>query len=124
MGSAFGKEASGLSPQSKKTRLGDLPESCVAMVLMNLDPKDICAMARLNRAFHGASSADFVWESKLPANYPQILDKIYDDDDNLPVNLCKVEENGRKGESEGGRETEKEKRGRWAEKTLRDDGSY
>jgi len=70
-------------------------------------------MARLNRAFHGASSADFVWESKLPANYPQILDKIYDDDDNLPVNLCKVEENGRKGESEGGRETEKEKRGRW-----------
>jgi len=35
-----------------------------------------------------------------------------------------VEENGRKGESEGGRETEKEKRGCWAEKTVRDDGSY
>lgn len=89
MGLAFGKHASGLSAQSKKTRLGDLPESCVAMVLMNLDPKDICTMAMLNRAFYGASSADFVWESKLPANYPQILDKIYDDDDNLPVNLCK-----------------------------------
>jgi len=35
-----------------------------------------------------------------------------------------VEENGRKGESEGGRETEKEKRGCWAENTLRDDDSY
>lgn len=61
----------------------------MAMVLMNLDPKDICTMTMLNRVFYGASSADFVWESKLPANYPQILDKIYDDDDNLPVNLCK-----------------------------------
>lgn len=93
MGSALGKESSGLSPQTKKkTELGDLPESCVAMVLMNLDPKDICRLAKLNRAFHGASSADFVWESKLPSNYHQILDKISDDDDDdhhVPVNLCK-----------------------------------
>lgn len=89
MGSIFGKEARELSSESKKiTQLGDLPESCVAMVLMNLDPKDICAMARLNRAFSGASSADFVWESKLPSNYKQILDKICDD---FPVNFCKKE---------------------------------
>lgn len=32
----------------------------MAMVFMNLDPKDIFQMAKLNRAFRRASSADFV----------------------------------------------------------------
>ncbi|KAL9246757.1 hypothetical protein vseg_020252 [Gypsophila vaccaria] len=83
----------------KSTNLGDLPESCVAMILMNLNPQDICKMAKLNRAFHGASSANFVWESKLPSNYHQIVSKIavnddsydanYVDDDKFPVFLCK-----------------------------------
>ncbi|KAJ6344227.1 hypothetical protein OIU76_005866 [Salix suchowensis] len=54
---------------SSKPRLGDIPESCLALVLMHLDPPDICKLARLNRAFRGASSADFIWESKLPSNY-------------------------------------------------------
>ena len=85
MGLALGKESSGLV---KKTELGDLPESCVAMVLMNLEPKEICKLAKLNRAFRGASSADFVWESKLPSNYQQILEKIFDADD-FPANSCK-----------------------------------
>lgn len=88
MGLALGKESSGLIPEMKKTELGDLPESCVAMVLMNLEPKDICKLAKLNRAFNGASSADFVWESKLPSNYHQIIGKIFGND-NFPVNSCK-----------------------------------
>lgn len=94
MGSAIGKESAiGSTRQPKKTGLGDLPESCVATVLMNLDPNDICSLAKLNKAFHGASSADFVWESKLPPNYKQIIEKISDenDDDNLPVYSCKKE---------------------------------
>ncbi|XP_010676545.2 F-box protein PP2-A12 isoform X1 [Beta vulgaris subsp. vulgaris] len=93
MGSALAKESvNGSSPQQKKTGLGDLPESCVASVLMNLDPKDICNFAKLNKAFHGASSADFVWESKLPSNYQQIIQKMVDEDDkniNNPVYSCK-----------------------------------
>ncbi|XP_074264839.1 F-box protein PP2-A12-like [Silene latifolia] len=103
MGLTFGKE---VKPEEmeKTLGLGDLPEGCVAMVLMNLEPQEICKFARLNKAFHGASSADFVWESKLPSNYYQIVRKIFvndlngensndDDDDNddgeFPVFLCK-----------------------------------
>lgn len=52
-----------------QTSLGDMPESCVAPVLLYLDPPEICLVARLNRAFRGAASADCVWATKLPANY-------------------------------------------------------
>ncbi|KAL6634912.1 hypothetical protein ACP70R_027583 [Stipagrostis hirtigluma subsp. patula] len=52
-----------------ETSLGDMPESCVAAVLLYLDPPEICQVARLNRAFRGAASADCVWAGKLPANY-------------------------------------------------------
>jgi hypothetical protein len=48
-----------------KPNLGDVPEGCVALILTHLDPPEICKLAWLNRAFRGASSADFVWESKL-----------------------------------------------------------
>lgn len=94
MGSVFGKQsANGSTRKQKFTGLGDLPESCVASVLMNLDPNDICRLAKLNKAFRGASSADFVWESKLPANYQQIVEKIFvpedNDDDNPSVYSCK-----------------------------------
>ncbi|GAB2274008.1 hypothetical protein Dimus_008778 [Dionaea muscipula] len=61
--------------------LGELPESCVAMVLMHLEPKDICRFAKLNRAFFGASSADFVWELKLPGNYQRVIEKVFGDGD-------------------------------------------
>lgn len=63
-----------------KPRLGDIPESCVALVLMYLDPPEICKLARLNRAFRGASSADFIWESKLPPNYLYIMEKVFDEE--------------------------------------------
>ncbi|KAG1362310.1 putative F-box protein [Cocos nucifera] len=52
-----------------ETGLGDLPERCVAEVFLYLDPPEICGLARLGRAFRGAASADFVWETKLPGNY-------------------------------------------------------
>jgi len=53
--------------------LGDLPENCVAEVLLRLDPLEICRMARLSRTFRGAASGDGVWESKLPRNYARLL---------------------------------------------------
>jgi hypothetical protein len=60
--------------------LGDIPESCVALVLMYLEPPEICNLARLNRAFRGASAADFIWESKLPTNYRYIMEKVFDEE--------------------------------------------
>ncbi|KAJ8423157.1 hypothetical protein Cgig2_003735 [Carnegiea gigantea] len=56
--------------------LGDIPEACVACVFLYLTPPEICNLARLNRAFRGAASSDAVWQSKLPANYQDLLDLI------------------------------------------------
>ncbi|XP_022143533.1 F-box protein PP2-A12-like [Momordica charantia] len=70
--------------------LGDLPENCVAAVLGYLGPPEICKLARLNRAFRGASWADFVWESKLPPNYEAIARRVFGGFD-LPPDLSKRE---------------------------------
>ncbi|XP_065858186.1 F-box protein PP2-A12-like [Euphorbia lathyris] len=71
-----------LSSQSQESQLslGDIPESCVASIIEYLDPPEICKLARLNRAFRGASWADFVWESKLPPNYASLIRRILGDD--------------------------------------------
>lgn len=71
-----------------RPRLGDLPEDCVALVLSYLDPPEICKLAKLNRAFRGASRADLVWEPKLPSNYCLVIEKVFKD---FPENLCKKE---------------------------------
>lgn len=62
--------------------LGELPEGCVASVLIHLDPPEICDLARLNRAFRGAASADLVWDLKLPPNYEYLLKKAEDKKEN------------------------------------------
>ncbi|CAH2063294.1 unnamed protein product [Thlaspi arvense] len=64
---------------SRKPRLVDLPENCVALIMMRLDPPEICRLARLNRVFRRASSADFIWEAKLPPNYLVIARKVFDE---------------------------------------------
>ncbi|KAL2324502.1 hypothetical protein Fmac_023560 [Flemingia macrophylla] len=61
---------------SSRPGLGDIPESCISSLFMNLDPPDICKLATVNRAFHRASSADFVWESKLPPSYKFLANKV------------------------------------------------
>ncbi|XP_024028671.1 F-box protein PP2-A13 isoform X2 [Morus notabilis] len=65
-----------LSPVSKPWELGDLPESCVSSILKHLDPPEIFKLAMLSRAFHSASLADFIWDSKLPPNYKFLVDKV------------------------------------------------
>ncbi|KAJ8554476.1 hypothetical protein K7X08_025154 [Anisodus acutangulus] len=81
----MGAAISGLTDHEKVTsninglseiRLGDLPESCIALVLTYLDPIEICKFGRVNRTFRQASLTDVVWEPKLPENY-QILVKNY-----------------------------------------------
>lgn len=82
MGAAFsGSAEEGIGAESTdplKQGLGEIPEFCVALVLINLDPPEICELARINRAFRQASLADFVWESKLPENYPSLVKKLFD----------------------------------------------
>ncbi|GFZ01264.1 phloem protein 2-A12 [Actinidia rufa] len=84
MGSGFSHNE--LKPPPSEPGLGDLPEGCVASVLVHLDPPEICRLALLNRAFRGASSADFVWESKLPPNCESVVRRVFDD---FPSSLCK-----------------------------------
>jgi hypothetical protein len=72
-----------------RPKLGDIPESCIALVLARLDPPEICNLARLNRAFRGASSADFIWESKLPSNYQFIIDQVFVEELGLRSCECK-----------------------------------
>lgn len=87
MGSGFSFLLSHKSaPPASNPSLGDLPESCVGLLLQYMDPPEICRLALLNRAFRGASSADFVWESKLPSNYDSLIERAFD---KFPNDLCK-----------------------------------
>lgn len=91
MGGGFSSFASGEEDGGAsrlKPGLGDIPESCAAWVLMYLSPPEICKLARLNRAFHGAASADFLWESKLPENYRYLVEQLLDES---PENFTKKE---------------------------------
>ncbi|KAM7273658.1 hypothetical protein ACFE04_028322 [Oxalis oulophora] len=71
--------------------LGDIPENCVSSIFMHFDPQEICQMARLNRTFHGASMADFLWESKLPSNYLYLVKKVIEENPDKKSLLGKKE---------------------------------
>lgn len=58
--------------------LDDIPESFIALVLSSFEPPVIAKLAGINRDFHAASSADFIWVSKLPPTYPYIISKLCD----------------------------------------------
>ncbi|KAJ4713007.1 F-box protein PP2-A13 [Melia azedarach] len=73
----FGDPSGSSCCLATKPSLGDLPESCVALIVGYLDPPEICKLAKLNKAFRGASLADFVWESKLPSNYLVLIEKVF-----------------------------------------------
>lgn len=78
----MGANISGGTPEfdrNSEPRLSDLPENCVALIMMRLDPPEICRLARLSRVFRRASSADFIWESKLPSSYQAIARKVFDE---------------------------------------------
>ncbi|GAA0155118.1 hypothetical protein LIER_12922 [Lithospermum erythrorhizon] len=77
MGSSFSFLTTKPPSPPPQTTLDDLPESCVASVLEHLDPQKICQLAMLNKAFCAASSADFVWELKLPENYEDLTKRVF-----------------------------------------------
>jgi len=73
------------SSSQTTTTLDDVPENCISSLMMSFDPQQICTLARVNKAFHRASSADFVWESKLPSTYKFLLNKALGEH-----NLCSM----------------------------------
>ncbi|XP_010523723.1 PREDICTED: F-box protein PP2-A13-like [Tarenaya hassleriana] len=78
----MGASISGGSPEFGRNggvHLVDVPENCMALIMMRLDPLEICKLARLNRVFRRASSADFIWDDKLPQNYKAIALKVFDE---------------------------------------------
>ncbi|KAJ9139922.1 hypothetical protein P3X46_030614 [Hevea brasiliensis] len=79
---------SGGGPSPSRPSLDDVPEGCVSSILMYLDPPEICKLAGLNRTFHGASLADFVWETKLPSNYKVLVKEVLQES---PESLSKKE---------------------------------
>ncbi|KAK6926284.1 Phloem protein 2-like [Dillenia turbinata] len=70
-----------------KPGLGDLPESCAALILSHFDPPEICKLAKLNRTFRSASFADFLWELKLPSSYEFLVDKLFGSQGNCLNNV-------------------------------------
>ncbi|XP_042442317.1 F-box protein PP2-A13-like [Zingiber officinale] len=76
---------------SGETGLGDLPEGCLAEIMLRLEPPEICRLARLCRTFRGAASADLVWEAKLPGNYRYLLGKLLENENSRGRKLSKKE---------------------------------
>ncbi|QHO20186.1 F-box protein [Arachis hypogaea] len=77
MGISFSSSHSSPPSPSPTCGMDELPESCVALIMEYLDPPQICKLATLTRTFRAASSADFVWESKLPSNYHVLVRQIF-----------------------------------------------
>ncbi|KAK1425224.1 hypothetical protein QVD17_20571 [Tagetes erecta] len=76
MGAILTTATTNESKNSPEINLGDIPENCIALILSFLEPPEICKLARINRAFRSASSADFIWVSKLPSNYHLLATKL------------------------------------------------
>ncbi|KAG0488566.1 hypothetical protein HPP92_007377 [Vanilla planifolia] len=58
--------------------------------MLHLDPPGICKLAKLSRTFRAAATGNFVWETKLPMNYPYLLEKASVGEENK-VQLTKME---------------------------------
>lgn len=71
--SVMGPEGEGAH---QETAMGDLPENCIATMLMGMGPAEICRLARINRTFRAAAAADFIWEEKLPDGYGRFVERV------------------------------------------------
>lgn len=61
---------------SDQTSLRNLPDDCVARILMGFGAMEICQLARVNRTFRRAGNADFIWEKLLPENYSMFIERV------------------------------------------------
>ncbi|BAF22908.1 F-box protein PP2-B10 [Oryza sativa Japonica Group] len=54
------------------TRVGDLPEACLADVIALTSPRDACRLAAVSPSFRAAAESDAVWDRFLPPDYRAI----------------------------------------------------
>lgn len=56
--------------------LGDLPESCVSLILILNTPRDVCRLSTVSQTFRLAGNSDSVWEKMLPIQYRHLLERL------------------------------------------------
>jgi hypothetical protein len=56
--------------QQQETRLGDLPEACLAHAIALTSPRDACRCAAVSPAFRDAADSDHVWDRFIPEGHP------------------------------------------------------
>ncbi|KAF0900426.1 hypothetical protein E2562_031602 [Oryza meyeriana var. granulata] len=58
---------------AEETRVGDLPEACLADVIALTSPRDACRLAAVSPSFRAAAESDAVWDRFLPPDYRAIV---------------------------------------------------
>ena len=58
---------------AEETQVGDLPECCLAHVMVLTSPRDACRCAAVSPSFRAAAESDAVWDRFLPPDYRAIL---------------------------------------------------
>ncbi|XP_040382651.1 F-box protein PP2-B10-like [Oryza brachyantha] len=58
---------------AEETRVGDLPEACLAEVIALTSPRDACRLAAVSPSFRAAAESDAVWGRFLPPDYRAVV---------------------------------------------------
>jgi len=56
--------------------LGNLPESCISIILGLTTPRDVCRLSAVSHTFRLAGNSDWVWEKMLPIQYRHLLERL------------------------------------------------
>jgi len=56
--------------------LGNLPESCMSIILGLTTPRDVCRFSVVSHTFRLAGYSDSVWEKMLPIHYRHLLSRL------------------------------------------------
>eukprot|EP00253_Pinus_taeda_P009255 PITA_09255 len=56
--------------------LGNLPESCMSIILGLTTPRDVCRFSAVSNTFRLAGYSDSVWEKMLPIQYRHLLSRL------------------------------------------------
>jgi len=56
--------------------LGELPESCISLIVGLTTPGDVCRLSAVSQTFRLAGNSDSVWEKMLPVQYRHLLARL------------------------------------------------
>ncbi|XP_047251531.1 F-box protein PP2-B15-like [Capsicum annuum] len=74
-------------------QFNELPEDCISTILSLTSPKDTISFSLVSSFLQSVTASDFIWETFLPSDYNQIIDKSvtplnYSSKKELFVRLC------------------------------------